>query len=278
MLLLVDLDGTVWRGRTAVPGIPELLTERAAAGDVIVYVTNNSTRHRADYLPRLAAVGAPADISLVVTSARATAVHVAALEPQVDRVLAVGTPGLVAELREVGLTVVPAGEAVEAATEGSFRVEAAGDPQAVVVGLDRGFDYARLAIASACIRAGALFFATNRDPVFPTEYGFVPGAGSIVAAVEVASGVEPISIGKPGPLLLQVAADAAGVPLDGAVVIGDSLQTDIPAAHAAGVDSVLLLTGVTAPEHLEDLPASQHPTAVARDADELRVALRRLAR
>jgi 4-nitrophenyl phosphatase len=189
----------------------------------------------------------------------------------------VGTPGLVAELREVGLTVVSAGEAAEVVTDGAYRVTAAGDPQAVVVGLDRGFDYGRLAIASACIRAGALFFATNRDPVFPTEYGFVPGAGSIVAAVEVASGVAAISVGKPGPLLLEVAADAAGLPLDEAVVIGDSLQTDIPAAHAAGVASVLLLTGVTTIEHLDDLPEAQHPTAVARDAGELRTVLARLA-
>ncbi len=277
MLLLVDLDGTVWRGRAAVPGVPELLTERAAAGDVVVYVTNNSTRHRADYMPRLAAIGAPADISRIVTSARATAVHLASLEPRVDRVLAVGTPGLVAELREVGLTVFPAGEVADTITDGALRVAAAGDPQAVVVGLDRGFDYGRLAVASACIRAGALFLATNRDPVFPTEYGFVPGAGSIVAAVEVASGVAPVSIGKPGPLLLEVAADAVGLPLDGAVVIGDSLQTDIPAAHAAGVASVLLLTGVTTVEHLDELPASQHPTAVARDAAELRAVLARLA-
>ncbi len=150
---------------------------------------------------------------------------------------------------------------------------AAGNPQAVVVGLDRHVDYGRLAIASTCVRSGALFVATNRDSVFPTEHGLAPGAGAIVAAIEVASGVAPIAIGKPGPLLLRVAADSVGVPLEGAVVIGDSIHTDIPAARAAGIASILLLTGVTRPEHLDGLAPGEQPTIVARDAEELRAAL-----
>lgn len=273
----MDLDGTVWRGDAPVPGVAELLVEREARGDVVTYVTNNSTRHRADYLAKLAAIGAPASLERIVTSARATALHVAGLRPRVERVLAVGSPGLVRELREVGLSVVSAGEAAEAAAAGALALAAAASPQAVVVGLDRHVDYARLAVASACVRGGALFVATNRDPVFPTEHGLAPGAGAIVAAIEVASGVAPVSIGKPGPLLLRVAADSAGVPLDGAVVIGDSIHTDIPAARAAGIESILLLTGVTRPEHLDGLAPDEHPTMVARDAEELRAALDRLA-
>ena len=112
MLLLVDLDGTVWRGAEPVPGVPALLTARVARGDTVVYVTNNSMHHRAAYLPRLRALGAPAAIESIVTSARAIALHVAGLSPRIERVLAVGSDGLVAELREVGLRVVTAGGGV----------------------------------------------------------------------------------------------------------------------------------------------------------------------
>ncbi len=277
MLLLVDLDGTVWRGDAPVPGVPELLVERERQGDVVAYVTNNSTRHRRDYAERLARLGAPAEIRRIVTSSRATAVHLVTHEPWVQRVLAVGAPGMLEELAEVGLAVVGAGDAAAALAAGAAPMAAAGEPHAVVVGLDRAFDYARLNVASACIRAGALFVATNRDPVFPTEHGFEPGAGSIVAAVETAARTAPIAIGKPGPILLHIAAEAVGAPLDGAVVIGDSLLSDIPAARAAGVESVLLMTGVTRQEHLDALEDHERPTIVAADAAELRVALERLA-
>lgn len=276
MLLLVDLDGTVWRGDAPVPGVPELLVERERQGDVVAYVTNNSMRHRRDYAARLERLGAPSDLTRIVTSSRATAVHLVTHEPWVERVLAVGAPGMIEELREVGLVVVPAGDAAAALAAGASPMDAAGDPQAVVVGLDREFDYARLNVASACVRAGVLFVATNRDPVFPTEHGFEPGAGSIVAAVEAAAGTAPLAIGKPGPILLRIAAEAAGVPLDGAVVIGDSLLADIPAAHAAGVASILLMTGVTRQEHLDAAAEHERPTIVALDADELRAALERL--
>ena len=277
MLLLVDLDGTVWRGDAPVPGVPELLVERERQGDVVTYVTNNSMRHRRDYAARLERLGAPCDLARIVTSSRATAVHLATHEPWVKRVLAVGAPGMVEELQEVGLTVTRAADAAAALATGASPMEAAGEPDAVIVGLDRAFDYGRLNVASACVRAGVLFVATNRDPVFPTEHGLEPGAGSIVAAVEAAAGMAPIAIGKPGPILLRIAAEAAGVPLDGAVVIGDSILSDIPAARAAGVDSVLLMTGVTRQEHLDAAEDHQLPTIVAADADELRAALDRLA-
>lgn len=277
MLLLVDLDGTVWRGAEPVPGVAALLAERVARGDTVVYVTNNSMHDRAWYLTRLRAVGAPATLEHVVTSARATALYLADLVPRVERVLAVGSDGLVAELREVGLAVTTAVEAAPAYRAGADAMDAAGHPQVVVAGLDRSIDYDRLAVAAACIRAGATFVATNRDPVFPAERGLEPGAGSIVAALEAASGVVPVSIGKPEPHLLEEAARAAGLPLADAVVIGDSLHTDIPAARAAGVRSVLVLTGVARPEHLDALDPSVHPTVVATDATELAHVLEALA-
>ena len=278
MLLLVDLDGVVYRGADPVPGVAAVLADRATKGDDIVYVTNNSMHYRADYVTRLSAMGAPVSVDRIVSSARATALYLRDEGPEIRRVLVVGAGGLERELRDVGLDVVTAGHAATRANqEGIDGYEAAGRPDAVVVGLDPQITYLRLAVAADAIRAGARFIATNRDPVYPTERGLRPGAGSIVAAIEVTTGVTPLSIGKPEPLLLEEAARAAGGQAKDAVMIGDSLTTDVAAARAVGARSVFMLTGVTPREQLDGLAADQRPTEVAANADELRVALERLA-
>jgi phosphoglycolate/pyridoxal phosphate phosphatase family enzyme len=278
MLLLVDLDGVVYLGAEPVPGVAAVLAARAAAGDVVVYVTNNSMWYRADYVTRLSGMGAPVSPDLIVSSARATALYVRDLEPAVERVLVVGGPGLVHELRDVGLDVLYAGDAAEQwLANGRDAAAAVGSVDAVVVGLDTDFTYARLACAAQAVRAGARFIATNRDPIYPTDKGFTPGAGSVVAAVVTASGHEPVSLGKPGPLLLQVAARAAGASVEDAVMIGDSMVTDIPAAHAVGARSVLMLTGITTRAQVAAMPASVQPTEIAADAAELALVLERLA-
>jgi ribonucleotide monophosphatase NagD (HAD superfamily) len=126
-------------------------------------------------------------------------------------VLTVGAEGLERECRDAGLEVVTSAEAAtREAEEGIDGWEAAGRPDAVVVGLDPRFTYEKLAIAVRCVRDGARFVATNRDPVYPTEKGTRPGAGAIVAAIEAGAEVTPISIGKPAPLLLEMAIRAAG--------------------------------------------------------------------
>ncbi len=289
MLLLVDLDGVVYRGRQPVPGVAAVLAGRVARGDDVVYVTNNSMHYRADYVTRLTAMGAPVAADRVVSSARATALYLAEHEPPVRRVLVLGGRGLRRELEDVGLAVVDAREAAERLAEGEAEApprdgppvdpfELAGRPDVVVVGLDPGLTYRTLAFAADVIRAGARFVATNRDPVYPSEHGLRPGAGAIVAALEATTGVTPVSIGKPAPFLLEEAARAVGRRAAEAVMIGDGLLTDLAAAHAVGARSVLMLTGVTTRAQLEALPASQRPDAVAADAAELAEVLDRLAR
>jgi 4-nitrophenyl phosphatase len=185
-------------------------------------------------------------------------------------VLAVGASGLDRELREVGLEVVNAGFAAERmAKEGIDGVGAAGRPDAVIVGVDQQLTYMRIAAAADCIRAGARFIATNRDPTYPTERWIRPGAGSIVAAIEVASGVAPVTIGKPEPLLLEEAAHAVGRDPKTAIMIGDGLVTDLAAANAVGARTILMLTGVTTAAGLEALPSATRPFKVASDAAEL---------
>ena len=255
-----------------------MLAVRAAAGDDVVYVTNNSMWYRGDYLTRLAGMGAPVSADRIVSSARATALYLRDLQPPVRRVLVVGGPGLVHEIGDVGIEVVYSGDAAESwKANGRDAAAAVGPVDAVVVGLDLDFSYARLACAAEAIRAGARFIATNRDPVYPFEKGLMPGAGSIVSAIETACGQTPISIGKPGPLLLEVAAHVAGGDVAAAVMIGDSIVTDVPAAHAVGARSVLMLTGITTRAQLDAVAAADQPTEIAVDAAELAAALDRLA-
>ena len=269
VLLLVDLDGVVYRGAVAVPGVADVLNRRAAAGDRVIYVTNNSRSHRDEYRARLLGHGVPlieGDES-IVTAARATAVLLAEREPRLRVAMVFGGPGLARELREAGLRTVP---------PNSRGLTAA--PDALVVGVDFGLSYERLSTAAEAVRRGALFVATNRDPVYPSEEGLKAGAGSMVAAVAAAAGREPeLVVGKPEPRLFEAAAEIWGVPARDAVVIGDGLLTDIRAANAVGARSVLMLTGVTTVAELERATDGIRPTAVAHDAADLERILQELA-
>ncbi|MFI5261869.1 MAG: HAD-IIA family hydrolase [Candidatus Limnocylindrales bacterium] len=270
MLLLVDLDGVVYRGDVPVPGVPALLRHRVAAGDTVVYVTNNSRWHRRAYVARLRGMDAPVSDAAIVTAARATALAlVEAAAPTAGPVMVFGGPGLAQEVRDVGLrTVAPSPHGLAAR------------PDVVVVGVDFALTYERLSIAAEAVRRGARFVATNRDPIFPTPDGLAAGAGSIVAALVVAAGREPdLVVGKPEPGLFLEAAHMAGIPADQAVVIGDGLLTDIAAARRVGARSVLVLTGVTTPAQADlvtDGPLA--PTAIAADAAGLAAILDRFSR
>ena len=214
--------------------------------------------YRADYQTRLAAMGAPVTPDTVVSSARATALYLRDHDPEIRRVLVLGGSGLERELRDLGYDVVTSGHAATRVSQEDIDgFAAAGRPDAVVVGLDPNLTYARLAVASDCIRAGAHFIATNRDPVYPTERGLRPGAGSIVIALEAATGIVPVSIGKPAPYLLEAAAHAVGREPSDAVMIGDGIATDLAAARAVRARCVLMLTGVTNRTQVDALPAGR---------------------
>ena len=260
MLLLVDLDGVVYRGRNPIPGVAEVLRRRAEAGDRIVYITNNSSRHRDEYRAQLGELNVPLADGSIVTAARATAVLLAERRPRPRLVMVLGGPGLARELRDEKLRVVlPTDHGLAA------------DPDTLVVGVDFRLRYRRLSVAADVVREGALFVATNRDPIYPAADGqLFACAGSIVAAVAVAAGREPdIVVGKPEPGLFVAAAEAAGMSVGEAVVIGDNLFSDIAGARRVGARSLLMLTGVTTPDMVAQLPETERPTAVAADASEL---------
>lgn len=269
MLLLVDLDGVVYRGATPVPGMVALLAAREALGDTVIYVTNNSRWHRDEYHARLRSMGVPVRPDRIVTAARATAL-VLTEDGARPLTMVFGGPGLARELREVGLRTVPPTE----------RGLAAG-PEAVVVGVDFGLTYRRLSTAAEAVRRGARFVATNRDPIYPSTEALWAGAGSMVAAVATAAGREPdVVVGKPEPRLFRTAAESVGEAPERAVIIGDSLYSDIAAANAIGARSVLMLTGVTTRAQADvaaEAAVAAPPTAIAADAAELATVLLRMA-
>ncbi|MEP7379616.1 MAG: HAD-IIA family hydrolase [Chloroflexota bacterium] len=269
MLLLVDLDGVVYRGAQAVPGVAGVLTRRAAAGDRVIYVTNNSRWHRSDYRARLEGHGVPLGNGWdsIVTAARAAAVLLAERDPKPRVAMVFGGPGLGRELRDVGIrTVRPTPLGLAAA------------PDVLAVGVDFSLSYARLTTAVEAVRRGALFVATNRDPIYPGPDGrLMAGAGAMVAAVAAAAMKEPdLVVGKPETRLFEAAADAAGMPLKDAIVIGDGLTTDIRAANRVGARSILMLTGVTTKADLARFPDIK-PTRIAANAKELEKALTELS-
>ena len=258
--------------------MPAVLTARVAAGDHVAYVTNNATTYSGDYQARLEGFGAPYHPSAVVTSAQASAVWIRDNLPDVRRVLASGTPGLARELAEAGFDVVHAADVADLMrAERTDGYDLAGRPDAVVVGLDPEMTYLRVAAAADCVRGGAVLVATNRDPRFPTESGFRPGAGSAVTAIETAARTPArVTVGKPGPYLLEVAIRRAGMHVADAVMIGDALS-DIVAGKAVGARTVLVLTGITSAAAAAALTGDDRPTRVAADAAELAQVLDELA-
>ncbi len=242
-VLLLDMDGVLWRGGQPIDVNLEAIRTLASRGVRIAYVTNNSTKSRRSYVERLRALGLPASVDTVVTSGYAASTYMA--RRGVRTVYVVGEDGLVEEARLAGL---------EPLEECPDRVDA------VVVGLDRGFNYGKLDCAARHVRRGALYVATNADPTLPHPGEPKPGAGAMVAAISVASGREPdFTAGKPNPWLVELALEALGAEPGEALLVGDRLDTDIEAGRRAGVDTLLVYTGVTGPED----PLDPEPTYTA---------------
>jgi glycerol-1-phosphatase len=243
--LLIDLDGTVFRGRQPTDGAVQTLDEVQSRK---LFVTNNASRSADEVASHLRDLGFTVAVDDVVTSAQSAA-HLLADELAPDSpVLIVGTESLADEISAVGLRPVR-----------SFDDE----PVAVVQGLSMTIGWPDLAEAALAIRAGALWVAANVDATLPTERGLLPGNGSLVAALRAATGAEPKVAGKPAPTLLRdaVARGDFHAPL----VIGDRLDTDIEGANAANLPSLMVLTGVNNARDAVFAPPEQRPTYIGSD-------------
>lgn len=244
--LLLDLDGTLYRGRDAVPHAVESI--RNAPKTRPLYITNNASRSASDVAEHLSELGFPVCPADVVTSAQAAAALVAELVPAGARVLVVGTEALAAEITDAGLK--PVREVTDA-------------PEAVVQGHSPYTDWSVLAEAALAIRAGAVWVAANLDATLPTERGLLPGNGSMVAALRTATDRTPHVAGKPGAQIFHSAVTRAG--LSAPLVVGDRLDTDIAGAHAAGLPSLYVMTGVSQPLDVLLAAPAQRPDFLAED-------------
>ncbi|HEU5325924.1 MAG TPA: HAD-IIA family hydrolase [Candidatus Limnocylindria bacterium] len=271
-LVVFDLDGVIYRGTEPIAGAPDLVGWLHERGVAVRFATNNSMVERRGYVTRLAAMGIPTVEDEIVTSTSASIEHLRRHVPDVRRILAIGAAGMRTELLEAGYDAVMADEvARDAAKEGIPDGGPLTDRyDAVLVGLDPQVDYARLAVAMSAVEAGARLIATNADTRYPTPAGFLPGAGSIVAALATATGVTPEVIGKPAPAMFTAIFEASGVDAAHAVVVGDNPDADVAGAHRAGCAAILVLTGVASAEAADALEGERRPDAVAAGPAEVR--------
>ncbi len=252
--LLIDLDGVVYEGNTALPGAVDLFPFMREQAIGFRLVTNNSSRTRQMYIDKLAAIGIHVSADDIFTSGMATARHMEKKAPQGSRVFVIGETGLIEPLRTAGFEVT------------------AREPQYVVIGFDSHVDYEKLSTACLAIERGAQFIAANPDPYIPTEVGRLPGCGAIAAYITACTDQKPLVVGKPEREMVELALDSLGAAKSQAAMIGDRLDTDILGSARAGVASILVLTGVTRPADL-DL-SDIKPDYVFSDLLELRRALR----
>lgn len=252
---LFDLDGVVYIGAAPVPTAVEALEHVRAAGMRVAFVTNNASRTPGAVAAHLTRLGVPAAPHDVVTSAQAAARLIAERVPRGSGVLVCGGMGLRHALREHGLRPVSTADAA---------------PAAVVQGYARGVDHGLLAEGALAVGRGALYVAANGDTTLPSARGTVPGNGALIRVIATAAGREPVVAGKPEPPLHREAMLRTGArrPL----VVGDRLDTDIEGATRGGVDSLLVLTGVTHPAEVVSAPAKWRPSLIAADLGGLLVA------
>jgi HAD superfamily hydrolase (TIGR01450 family) len=250
--VVCDLDGVVYRGPSAVEHAVEVIGSLAVP---VLYATNNASRSPADVATHLRELGLDCTPEAVATSSQAGAWLLTDRHQPGSPVLAVGGAGVATALEEAGLTAVLPAEAAAGA-----------EVRAVLQGYGPAVTATDLAEAAYAVEAGATWAATNTDGTLPTDRGVAPGNGSLVAAVERAVGHPPdLVAGKPAPPLYLMCAQRLALPPTRVLAVGDRLDTDIEGAVAAGMDSLLVLTGVDDLAAPLEAPARRRPTWVAPD-------------
>lgn len=225
---LFDLDGTIYLGDVLVPGAEAVVGTIRGDGRRVAFLSNKPLQTREDYARKLTGLGIPADPDDVINSSLVLARHLATLDPGAP-VFVIGEPPLIAELTACGFEVRP-----------DHRV------RWVVIAFDRTFDYAKLHVALQAVRGGARLIATNPDRTCPTAEGEIPDCAGMIAAVEAVTGeTVEIVVGKPSPIILEVALRRLGVAAADCVIVGDRLETDIVMGKRHGLATVLVLSGIT---------------------------------
>lgn len=232
--LILDMDGVLWRGETALPGLPEFFETLRRLDLGFILATNNATKTADEYVAKLANMGVDLPTDLILTSAETTASYLAGEYPSGTPVYVVGTTSLCATLRAKGFTIVDPDEVKQGSTA-----------DLVVVGFTPTVIYNELAMGSLLVNNGARFIGTNPDTSIPSELGPLPGAGALMAVISAATGIEPTVIGKPGPAIFEEAVRRLEGNNEDTAMVGDRLGTDIAGAKEVGLTSIMLLSGIS---------------------------------
>jgi 4-nitrophenyl phosphatase len=227
--LILDMDGVLWRVSEPIGDLKSIFTQIDRMGLKVIFATNNASRTIRQYVDVLSSFSVTAEPWQIINSATAVTYYLSTQFPHGGPVYIIGEQGV-----------------VEACSEHGF-YQSDSDVLAVIGGMDRSLTYEKLKTATLLIRAGVPFIGTNPDLTFPTPYGLVPGTGSILAALTAASGVTPIIVGKPEPMMYQVALERLNIKAEQALVVGDRPETDIAGAQHIGCRTALVLSGVTNP-------------------------------
>jgi 4-nitrophenyl phosphatase len=223
--LIIDMDGVLYRGDRPMPRLVEFFAFMRERPIRFILATNNSTRTSQEYADKLEQMGVTVSPDEILVSGQATARFLSREYPRGTRVHVFGMPSLKQAMAEEGFML------------------ADDDVQLVVASMDRGVTYEKLKKATLLIRGGARFIATNLDPTNPSEEGLIPGTGSMIAALETASGVKPQAIGKPEPTMYQLAMEQMGSNPETTAAIGDRVDTDILGGKRAGLTTICVLSG-----------------------------------
>lgn len=256
---IIDMDGVLWHGDQALPGLIEFFEILRKLNLPYVLATNNASITVDQYVNKLANMGVEIGPDCILTSGMATAMYLSErYMPAETKVYVIGSEGASQPLLDQGFSLA-----------GNDEIEPV---QLVVCGLDKALSWDKLCAAALYIQAGAAFFGTNGDVTLPTERGFLPGNGATLAALTAATGVIPTTIGKPAPIIYQQALAQLGIDPEQVVAIGDRLDTDILGAVKTGIRSVLVLSGIS---QETDIPALDYaPTWVMQDIQEITQMLR----
>lgn len=238
--LLIDGDGVLWQDEKPMARLDAFFDALRERGIQWALLSNNAAPTIEDYVAKLRGFGIQAERGNIITSATVTAAYLIEKHPAGSALYVIGQSGLKQALTEAGFNVSDGGDRPSQVA-------------AVIVGIDRQFTYDKLKVATQLIRAGAPFIATNTDSTFPTPEGLIPGAGSIVAAIKIATDQSPIIMGKPEPPMFRVALKHFDAHAATTAMLGDRLETDIAGAQPLGLGTLLVLSGVS---HKEDIATS----------------------
>ncbi len=235
--LILDMDGVLWKSDAPIGNLSAIFNLIRDRGLIVAFATNNGTLTPKMYIKRLAGFGIGVEPWQVVTSSLVAAHLLSQSLPGGSPIFVIGEAGLLAALHDKGFNPVS--------------IEDAGKAKAVVMGVDRGINYAKMSEAALLIRSGVPFFVTNPDKSFPTNRGEIPGAGAWASVIITATGIQPIYAGKPAPALFEMARERLGTTKEETLVVGDRLETDIAGGQADGCPVALVLSGVSTREQAE---------------------------